>query len=58
VGQTLVAQGGCFRVTIRLDGIPPDLKLTGHVIVSGQSQSILLRVARSAIAILVREWGA
>ncbi len=57
-GQALVPQGGCFRVTIRLVGMPPDLKLTGHVIVSGLSQSILLRLARSTAAILVREWGA
>ncbi len=57
-GQTLIPQGGCFRVTIQLAGMVPDLKLTGHVIVSGQSQSILLRLARSAAAILVRELGA
>jgi putative peptide zinc metalloprotease protein len=57
-GQTLVPQGGFFRVTIRLDGAAPDIKLIGHVQISGQGQSLIGRAARSALVVLVREWGA
>lgn len=51
-GQTLVPQGGFFRVTIRLDGIAPDT-----VQISGQGQSMIGRSARSALVVLVRKWG-
>ncbi|CDK99848.1 Peptidase, M50 family protein [Magnetospirillum gryphiswaldense MSR-1 v2] len=57
-GQALVPQGGFFRVTIRLDGPAPDIKLIGHAIISGQGQSLIGRAARSALVVLVREWGA
>jgi len=57
-GQALVPQGGYYRVTIRLDGAPPDMKLVGHAMISGQGQSLLGRAARSALVVLVREWGA
>ena len=58
VGQTLVPQGGFFRVTIRLVGPAPDIKLIGHAIISGQGQSLIGRAIRSALVVLVREWGA
>ena len=57
-GQALVPQGGYFRVTIGLDGEPAEVKLIGHAVISGQGQSLLGRVARSALVVLVREWGA
>ncbi|WP_085371774.1 site-2 protease family protein [Magnetospirillum sp. ME-1] len=57
-GQILVPQGSFFRVTIRLDGTAPNLKLIGHVQISGQGQSLIGRAARSALVVLVREWGA
>ena len=57
-GQTLVPQCGFFRVTIRLDGPAPDVKLIGHARISGQGQSLIGRAARSALVVLVREWGA
>ena len=57
-GQTLVPQGSFFRVTIRLDGPAPDIKLIGHAIISGQGQSLIGRAVRSALVVLVREWGA
>ena len=57
-GQTLVPQGGFFRVTIRLNGTASDMKLIGHVQISGQGQSLIGRAARSALVVLVREWGA
>jgi len=56
--QTLVPQGGYFRVTIGLDGAPAEMKLIGHAVISGQGQSLLGRLARSALVVLVREWGA
>jgi putative peptide zinc metalloprotease protein len=56
-GQALVPQGGFFRVTIRLDGGPPDMKLIGHAQISGQGQSLIGRAVRSALVVLVREWG-
>ena len=58
VGQALVPQGGFFRVTIRLEGPAPDIKLIGHAIISGQGQSLIGRAVRSALVVLVREWGA
>ena len=57
-GPTLVPQGGFFRVTIRLNGTAPDMKLIGHAIISGQGQSVIGRAVRSALVVLVREWGA
>ena len=57
-GQTLVPQGGFFRVTIRLNGTASDIKLIGHAIISGQGQSLVGRAVRSALVVLVREWGA
>jgi putative peptide zinc metalloprotease protein len=57
-GQVLVPQGSFFRVTIRLDGPVPDQKLIGHVRISGLGQSFLDRAARSALVVLIREWGA
>ena len=57
-GQALVPKGGFFRVTIRLDGPAPDIKLIGHAIISGQGQSLIGRAVRSALVVLVREWGA
>lgn len=57
-GQTLVPQGGFFRVTIRLNGAAPHTKLIGHAIISGQGQSMIGRAVRSALVVLVREWGA
>ena len=57
-GQALVPQGGLFRVTIHLNGTAPDIKLIGHVQISGQGQSLIGRAARSALVVLVREWGA
>jgi putative peptide zinc metalloprotease protein len=57
-GQALVPQGGYYRVQVQLDGAPPHMKLIGHVQISGQGQSLILRAARSALVVLVREWGA
>ncbi|CUW41631.1 Peptidase, M50 family protein [Magnetospirillum sp. XM-1] len=57
-GQILVPQGSFFRVTIRLDGPAPDLKLIGHVRINGQGQSLIGRTVRAALVVLVREWGA
>ena len=57
-GQIVVPQGSFFRVTIRLDGPAPDMKLIGHVQIRGQGQSLIRRAARSALVVLVREWGA
>ena len=58
VGQALVPQGGYFRVTIRLDGAVPDMKLIGHAVINGKGQSLLGRASRAALVVLVREWGA
>jgi len=57
-GQTLVPQGGYYRVQVQLLGAPPNMKLIGHVQISGQGQSLIGRAARSALVVLVREWGA
>jgi len=57
-GQSLVPQGGYTRVTIAIDGAPPGLKLIGHAMISGQAQSLIVRTVRSALVVLVREWGA
>jgi putative peptide zinc metalloprotease protein len=57
-GQILVPQGSFFRVSIRLDGPAPDLKLIGHARISGQGQSLIGRTIRAALVVLVREWGA
>ncbi|ABK42943.1 peptidase M50 [Magnetococcus marinus MC-1] len=57
-GQNLVPQGGFFRIIIHLEGLPPPIKLVGHVQISGQAQSLVGRVLRSALVVLVREWGA
>ncbi|MBI3446413.1 MAG: peptidase M50 [Magnetospirillum sp.] len=57
-GQALVPQGGFYRVVITLDGVQPDLKLAGHVMINGQGQSTVGRLARSVLVVLVREWGA
>ena len=56
-GQTLVPQGGYTRVTVAVDGTSPGLKLIGHAMISGQGQSLIGRAVRSALVVLVREWG-
>ena len=56
--QTLVPQGGYFRVTIRLHGTAPATKLIGQAQISGQGQSLIGHAARAALVVLVREWGA
>ncbi|MBF0393788.1 MAG: HlyD family efflux transporter periplasmic adaptor subunit [Alphaproteobacteria bacterium] len=56
-GQTLVPQGGYYRVQVQLEGAPPNIKLIGDVQISGQGQSLVGRVVRSALVVLVREWG-
>jgi putative peptide zinc metalloprotease protein len=56
-GQSLVPQGGYTRVTIAIDGPPPGLKLIGYTMISGQGQSLIGRAVRSALVVLVREWG-
>lgn len=57
-GQALVPQGGYYRVVVTLDGAQPPLKLAGHVMINGQGQSMVGRLIRSALVVLVREWGA
>ncbi|RAU20116.1 peptidase M50 [Paramagnetospirillum kuznetsovii] len=57
-GQALVPQGSYFRVTMAMDGAPPDIKLVGHADIKGQGQSLIGRAVRSMLVVLVREWGA
>ncbi len=56
--QTLVPQGGFFRIAICLDGAAPATKLIGHAMISGQGQSLIGHAVRAALVVLVREWGA
>ncbi|MBY0429839.1 MAG: HlyD family efflux transporter periplasmic adaptor subunit, partial [Rhodospirillales bacterium] len=57
-GQILVPQAGYYRIRVRMEGAPPGVKLVGHVVVNGQGRSLLERLRRSVLVVLLREWGA
>ena len=56
-GRQIIPEGAVTRVMIRLDRAPPDLELGGNVIIEGERRSILGRLARSVLIVLIREWG-
>lgn len=57
-GQDIVPEGAFTRVTIALDGQPPPLEMMGTVSVAAERSSLIGRLARSVMIVLIREWGA
>jgi putative peptide zinc metalloprotease protein len=56
--RTIVPERAVTRVAIALDGPLPDQELPGAVSITGGRRSLLGRLARSVVVVLVREWGA
>ncbi len=57
-GQQIVPEGAVYRVRIRLEQPAPELELAGTALIEGEARSLLGRLARSVMVVLVREWGA
>lgn len=57
-GQTIVPEAAITRVTIPLDGVPPDHEQMGTITIDAERSSLVGRLARSVMVVLIREWGA
>jgi putative peptide zinc metalloprotease protein len=55
--SAIIPEGAVYRVTLRLEGPPPDVELAGTAVLSGERSSLLGQVGRSILVVLVREWG-
>lgn len=56
-GRDLVPDGAVIRVTVGLDGAFADGETTGTITITGNRSSLIGRLARSILVVLVREWG-
>jgi putative peptide zinc metalloprotease protein len=55
--QALVPESSWTRLTIALDAPAADTELPAIALIEGESESPLARLLRSALVVLVREWG-
>jgi len=56
-GSEIVPERALYRVRVSLNGPPPPVQVVGHVKVAGEARSLLGRLWRSILIVLVREWG-
>lgn len=57
VGRQVVPDGAVTRVTVTLDGSPPAHETMGTLTVAAERSSLVGRLARSVLIVLIREWG-
>ncbi|OAN52954.1 peptidase M50 [Magnetospirillum moscoviense] len=57
-GQNIVPDGAITRVTINLEGPPPAHEEIGTISIEAENSSLIGRLARSVMVVLIREWGA
>jgi putative peptide zinc metalloprotease protein len=57
-GQQIIPEGAFTRITITLDGPPPSHEETGTVSIAAERASLISRLVRSVMVVLIREWGA
>ena len=53
----LVPEGAIYRVDVVLEGGAPAMEMKGSVHVDGARESLAVRLMRSVLVVLVREWG-
>lgn len=56
--QNIIPEGAFTRVTVLLDGPPPDHEEMGTVTIDAERSSLIGRFARAVMVVLIREWGA
>lgn len=55
--RSIIPERAYTRVTIRLNSALPKMELEGIVLISGERSSLLARLARSILMVIIREWG-
>lgn len=56
-GEHIVPDGAVTRVKVILSGPPPGMETMGTISIEAASTSLLGRLARSVMVVLIREWG-
>ena len=55
-GQQIVPEGAFTRVTIAIEGTPPNVEAMGSVSIAATRSSLFERLIRSVMIVVIREW--